>query len=64
LVERRKNKNHDELDGDKLISATSRFDRNCSVSETTPFAEISIGVADSFKEFVLDPLGALCRMFG
>jgi hypothetical protein len=44
LVERRKNKNHDELDGDKLISATSRFDRNCSVSETTPFAEISFGV--------------------
>jgi hypothetical protein len=46
LVERRKNKNHDELDGDKLISATSRFDRNCSVSETTPFAEISVGVDD------------------
>src|SRR5665213_3454531 len=50
LVARKKNKNHDELEGDKLISATSCFDCNISVSKTTPFADISKVLFD--KAFV------------
>jgi hypothetical protein len=60
LVERRKNKNHDELDGDKLISATSRFDRNCSVSETTPFAEISEWVESGRRPLMKPRWGLNC----
>jgi hypothetical protein len=44
MIERKKNKNHDELDGDSLISAAPRLNHISSVTKSTPFADISFRV--------------------